>query len=582
MKTMKKLLIIPFLFMGLIFNSCQEEGIQIAQDNPQEAIVANSVVANLIQQTATRDGSYDNIIDGASCMNIQLPVTVFVNGLEITVDSEEDFDVIEAIFDQLDDDDDSLNIVFPITIVLSNYDEIVIENQDQLQTFIDTCGGENEADDDIECVDFVYPLTYSVFDTNDNIISTVTINNDEDMYNFIHDIDENDIIALNFPVTLIFSDGTETTANSVQELGDILNSAVDFCDEDDDNDYGDDDFDLEELNQLLVTCPWVVHAMERDNDSVSDTYRDYVLLFEANDSLKIKKRNGVIVKGLWETSESDNGVVLTLNVEGLNDFTLNWYVSELEDDKIKLQNENGNRIILRKNCDTDFDQTIARIENILKECFWRIAELEINDIHYEDQYIGTPLKFEDDGVVKLRINGEFVTGTWEIVEAGSGFALQMTFDGRPNLNLSWLITELENDKIELENQNSEMELEKVCPDADDAIVFINEALIDGTWGVAYFEEDSVDMTTNFNDYILDFLESRRVHVTGNGSDFGGSWMSFRNDDGQLKLALNFMDHDIFYELNNRWRIIEITNIRIELVDYSDNGLIEKKVVFEKN
>ena len=176
-----------------------------------------------------------------------LPVTIFVNGLEIIVDSEEDFEVIEAIFDELDDDDDSIDIVFPIVIVLSNYDEIVIENQDQLEEFIAGCSNENEEDDDIECVDFIYPLTYSVFDTDDNIINTVTINSDEDMYDFIQEIDENDIIALNFPVTLEFSNGEQVTANSIQELEGILESAVDFCDEDDDNDYCDDDFDLESL-----------------------------------------------------------------------------------------------------------------------------------------------------------------------------------------------------------------------------------------------------------------------------------------------------------------------------------------------
>ncbi len=589
MKTMKKLLFLPLLFSMFFLNSCQEEGIVILQDNAEEAILANSVAADLIQRTSARDGSIDNIIDQASCIEIMLPLTVYVNGLEITVNSVEDYEVIEAIFDQLDDDEDSLDIIFPITIILSDYTEIVIQSQDQLENFIENCAGENEDDDDIECIDFVYPITYSVFDTNNNVINTVTINNDEDMYHFIHEIDENDIIALNFPVTLEFSDGQTITVNNVSELEEALSSAIDYCDEDDDNDYGDDDFSLNELNELLVTCPWVVHAIHRDDNNISETYRNYALQFNEDGTVKARRRNGEIVEGTWSTEISANhGVQLTLNFPTLDDFTLVWSVSELEDDKIELHTEGGNRIILKKNCHIIFDQTIERIENILKECFWRIDDLEINDVHHEDQYIGTPIKFEDDGVAKLRINGEYVVGTWEIMVSGAGFVLQMNFDGRPNLNLSWLITELEDDKIELENQNSEMELKKVCPDADDDIVFINETLIDGTWSVAYFEEDSVDMTANFNDYILDFIQSRRVNVTGNGQDFGGSWLSFRNEDGQLKLALNFMDHDIFYELNNRWKIIEITASRIELVDYRDddgyNGpaIIEKKVILEKN
>jgi len=581
MKTMKNLLFLPFILAILLLNSCQEEEIQIIDNTPQQAIVANSTIVDLISRTTTNDGSSDNIIDNASCLNIELPVTVIVNGLEITIDSESDFDTIESIFDELDDDDDSLNIIFPITIILSNYDEIIIENQDQLENLIDSCGGENEEDDDIECVDFVYPLTYSIFDTNDNTISTVTINSDEDMYHFIHEIDEEDIIALNFPITLIFSDGEQVTANSIQDLENILESAVNFCDEDDDNDYGDDDFNLDELNELLVECPWIVHSIHRNNDNISDIYVDYALQFEANGVVKIRRRNGEVVEGTWTTSESDNGIALTLNVEALNDFTLEWFASKLEDDRIELHNGNGNRIILRQNCDLNFDNNIDRIENILKECIWRIHDLEVNDVHHEEQYIGTPLKFEDNNIVKLRVNGEYVQGTWGIIESGSGFALKMSFDNRPELNLSWFITELENDKIELENQNSEMKLKRVCSDTDDDVQFINEVLIDGTWIITYAEEDGINETTNYNDFILDFLVSRRVHVTGNLQNFDGSWMAYRNDDNQLKLGLNFHENDPFSELNNRWRIIEITSTRIELVDYSSTGEIEKKVVFEK-
>ena len=584
--SMKKLAFLPIFFMMLFFNSCQEEGIEIVQENEQEAIVANSPVANLISRTATFDGSFDNIIDGASCMSIQLPVTIFVNGLEITVDSEEDFEVIEAIFDELDDDDDSIDIVFPIVIVLSNYDEIVIENQNQLEEFIESCSDDGE-DDDIECVDFVYPLTYSIFDTDDNIINTVTINNDEDMYDFIQEIDENDIITLNFPVTLEFSDGEQVIANNVQELEDILESAVDFCDEDDDNDYCDDDFDMESLNEILIDCPWVVHTVFRDNQNATEVYSQYVLLFEEDDVVRVRRRNGEIVNGTWNTEETDNGVVINLSFDTIGDFTLTWNVCELGDNRIKLYtpNPNGNvvnHIVLIKNCDIVFEHNIDRIENILKECLWRVHRLRVDDIDHEEQYIGTPLKFEDNNVVKLRINGEFVLGTWEIVEAGSGFALQMSFDNRPELNLSWFITELENDEIELENQNSEMRLRRVCPDADDDIVYINQTLIEGTWMVAYFEEDGVDNTVDFNDYVLDFLTSRRVYVQGNAQGFAGSWMSYRNDDGHLKLSLNFMDQDIFYELNNRWKILEVNDTRIELVDFSDDGSIEKKLVLERN
>ena len=63
--------------------------------------------------------------------------------------SREDLDLIEEIFDELDDDDDILDIFFPITITLSDFSEITIENQDQLEQYARECleGG----DDDGRC-----------------------------------------------------------------------------------------------------------------------------------------------------------------------------------------------------------------------------------------------------------------------------------------------------------------------------------------------------------------------------------------------------------------------------------------------
>ena len=63
---------------------------------------------------------------------MNLPVTVFANGIEIVVDSEEDLERIEETFDASDDDNDTLEIVFPITVTMSDYTEMVINNQAEL------------------------------------------------------------------------------------------------------------------------------------------------------------------------------------------------------------------------------------------------------------------------------------------------------------------------------------------------------------------------------------------------------------------------------------------------------------------
>ena len=177
--------LIAFLFFFvLIFSSCRKELIINETGPDQPGLEANSNVANLMKMVSLNDGSNDNIIDNANCFNIQLPVTVIVNGIEVIVNSEEDFDTIEDIFDEFDDDDDELQIIFQIIIVLSDFTEMAINNQSELDNIADDCNGENEYDDDIECLDFVYPITASVFDAVTEQTVYITITNDKEMYEF--------------------------------------------------------------------------------------------------------------------------------------------------------------------------------------------------------------------------------------------------------------------------------------------------------------------------------------------------------------------------------------------------------------
>ena len=183
-------LLLSVLLFSLSFYSCQEELIEIIQEEPENLIEENSEIATLLQKTAMNDGSKDNIIDNSSCFNVVLPVHIFVNGLEIIVDSEEDFEVIEGIFDEFQDDDDEVEFAFPITIVLADFTEVVIENKEELQTYMEQCtDGE---DDDIECIDFVYPIEFSLFNSSFNLIDTKTVYSDKELYRFVRNIATND------------------------------------------------------------------------------------------------------------------------------------------------------------------------------------------------------------------------------------------------------------------------------------------------------------------------------------------------------------------------------------------------------
>ena len=578
--TLKTALLIPF-FALLLFTSCQDEVTEISQPEESEALTAESELTSLMFSTSIMDGSADNIIDNASCTSVKLPITVKVNGLEIIIDSREDFKVIEALFNEFEDDDDRLDIIFPITIILSDHEEMVIESREALEELIEDCRGDNEDDDDIECVDFQYPISFSVFNIDFQIIDVVTIENDRQLYHFIKRVKNAEVIAsLNFPITLEYADGTNIEVNNNEELARTINEARDACDEDDDNDYGDDDFTKERLDKYLVTCPWVVHEFQRNDTNLSDQYNDYALNFKEDGVVVMRARGGDVLTGTWSTRVTDRGALLKMNFENLADFTLEWIVYDIEDGKLKIYEVGGNKIILKRNCDIVIDLTKERIENYLQECLWRIARLNVDGADNEKDYIGTPLKFYEDNVVKLRVNGELVQGTYEIGVRNAGFILQIILDGRPNLKLEWLITFLEENLIKLENANNKMILMRHCPDADDDLSYVDGVLVNGEWEVASYEDGEVNETENYYLYTVNFLESGRVKVTDpNNGVTAGSWLAYRNDG--LHLGMYFGNNEPFGALNHRWSIKEITPNRIELKDFNTNGEIERILVLEK-
>jgi hypothetical protein len=307
------------------------------------------------------------------------------------------------------------------------------------------------------------------------------------------------------------------------------------------------------------------------------------MVFKEDGVVKVRKRGGDILTGSWSTRVTDHGVAIKLEFDTLVDFSLEWFVYEIEYGRIKLYTEGGNKIILKKNCDVVVDITKERIENYLQECFWRIARLSVNGIDNEKDYIGTPLKFLPNNEVKIRINGEFVAGTYEIGVRNAGFILKINLEGRPNLKLEWFITFLEPGLIKLENADNKMVLERHCFRADSDVNYIEDVLVVGTWEVTKYDDGLVhaqDPTENFIGYTINFLETGRIKVTDpHGGITAGSWLAYRYNG--LFLGLLFANEAPFNELTFRWQIKEVSPNRIELKDLSSTGEIERLLILEK-
>ena len=356
MKATFKLTLILVFSSVLLLTSCRKEEVEFIDTPPEELLAPNSAVANLIQRTATNDGSNDNILDLANCFNIKLPINVAANSIQLEVTNEDDYYLVESIFDENIDDTDHLDITFPITIVNSDFSEVIINDMNELITNANNCNGENVADNDIECIDFVYPFSTSKFNTNNEIISSETITNDDELYSFIDAITTDDITSINFPISVILSDSSQLQINSLLELETTIANEQTACDEDDDYDYNDDDCDdctQEILENFLTGCPdWYTDKVRQDDVNFNSVYDGYEFNFSTNGTV-IVYWNSTSASGTWSTEGTGNNISVLINIPALPLCNNNWSLQEINTNdltKIDLRINDEDRLRYRNTC----------------------------------------------------------------------------------------------------------------------------------------------------------------------------------------------------------------------------------------
>ncbi len=564
--------IIPF-FALLIFTSCQEEEIDVVAPDETEALTATSELTSFLSATSSLDGSEDNIIDRASCVSVNLPVTVNVRGTELLIETRQDYARIQRLYDEFEDDIDRLDIIFPITITNTAHEEFTIASAQELANFIVECEGRDNEDVEIKCIDFQYPIAFSIFDTNAEIINTVTVENDRALNRFIRRVRNAEVVAnLDFPVTMVLTDGTMLTAENNEELRRIIFNARRTCEV-------ANDFTRVRLENYLKRCPWLVFEFERDNENNTERYVDYALNFQNENVVKLRAREGDVLTGTWELRRTRRGVLLNMEFENLADFTLEWLIYDFEDGKIKIHEVEGNRILLNRNCDVVIDITKARVENFLQECFWRVARLNVNGTDNEADFIGTPLNFLENNVVRLRVDGELIAGIYNVIVRERGIGLEIDLEDRPNLRLRWLITFLGNDSIRLVNENNQMLLTRHCLDNDTDVNRVEGVLTTGEWEIASYITREGNQTAQFGAHAITYGVRGRLAVTRGDASIIGSWFAYRGEG--LNLGMRLRGDTVFSTLNFRWKIAEITPNRIELRDFNTEGIAERTLVLEK-
>ncbi|WP_207303280.1 hypothetical protein [Hyunsoonleella flava] len=580
MKTLKPILL---LVIGMLFTmtSCRTED-DLSIDPPvEDTIEASSKIANLMSRTATKDGSNDNIIDNASCLSVQLPVTVTVNGIELEINDDDGYEDIEDIIDLFDDDVDSVVISYPVTIILTDFSTVVVNSDAELTALAVNCAGENENDDDIECIDFQYPITASVFNENNDLISSITINNDNDMYDFIDDLDEFAAVTINFPITVIFADGTTQTINSIQELENAIEIADDSCDEDDDNDFDDDDCDnctTNDLETVFADCTqWTVDKLERNDNDLEDNYVGYVFEFNSDGTILVTQGSNTF-NGTWEASGSGNNISVVINVTGLPDFNDTWNLHEIEqdDDEVDVDLRLGDdRLRFESDCQSGGNIDDTAMVNALTSGDWYVTYF-FDDTDETADFSDYVFNFASDNTATATDMNGTTNGSWSTTSGDeTELGLNLNFGtGMPLDELAddWDVLEVTNDIIRLKDisggDGSEdfLTFERTPFDGGNGNDDLTTILSDGLWIVASYTEDADDQTANYTGYELNFNIDGTVSASNGANTNNGTWSVFSSGN---QMTLDFGTNMPFDEFNDDdWDVISVSSTEVVLRDIS--------------
>ena len=554
---LKHFVYLSFLALMLTM-SCQNEETEIINPSNEDIIEGDSTAANLMLRMASNDGSEDNIVDYANCLEVVLPVTVTANGVTITIQSVADYSQLENILDAFTNDDDQVNITFPITVTLNNYTEIQITSQQELEELIDDCLGENEDDDDIECIDFVYPVSFSIYNTDFQVINTVTINTDEALYNFLEDLDGPILASLDFPVTLITASGNTVIVNNNQELEVAISDADGTCDEDDDYDWNDDDNNCtdENVELNLKECLWDI-----SNYNNSNVFSDYYIDFNTNYQFSVLNEAGNIIHdGSWSVTQ--DGAIITLNfTTDWEDLAGDWTIVNC-DDEDEYNLDNG--------------QITMQIEQDCTVSNNPLGCLEANDIVKCDE--------NNDGLETFNL----YEGLSDIDGCTISSPVQVSFhetivDAETNVNAIPNVTAYSNIsspqtiyvRIEVLNNPSQFEILELGLILEDCSLNCTESDVNSYLQTCVWNVVNLNGSDNLLNFNLTFEDNADIAITDtdNGNSYNGYWNVTEETSGEIILELANISGPNIQAISDYWSLIECDSDRLKFENASGEYLI---------
>lgn len=321
---MNKLLLITFfLILG-----CQKEEDILTEDITQN-IRPTLPLHGFLERITQNNTSVDNVLDGTSAIKVKLPVQITLNNIALTINTANDYILVENIKNQSASDDDIVNYQFPIVVELRNYQEINISNNLQLNNVISN----NRNVSELSCAAIQYPISVNLYNASNQIASNQTFNSRIQLINFLITANNDLIYQLKYPINVTNASGATQTVNNNQQLQNLIENAIVIC--------GNNAGNFEEFVDIITNGTWVVEYLFEDSENQTTEFEGYQFTFLPNGNIVVLK-NGTSYDGSWEYFEDSGNYKFKIEFDDddFDDMEEDWIIIEFSNNKIYLKDDN--------------------------------------------------------------------------------------------------------------------------------------------------------------------------------------------------------------------------------------------------
>ncbi|WP_264564455.1 hypothetical protein [Flavobacterium sp. N3904] len=312
----------------LFLLSCQSE-MEKQDYNTQETVNNTSPLTSYLQRVAMVKTVQDNVIDKSNYCTIKLPYTVVVNNVKIAVNTTDDYQKVTDNINANTSDDDIVKIDFPVTMIYYNYYEKLIPNEADFDSLIDYWNRYPDLLSKINGLNINYPITINIYNSANQVGSSVSIISDQAFFNFIKNLNDSQYISLNYPISIVdYNNQTRSITNNL-DFENAIKYAIDYCPE---NNIVALDF-----VETITKGSWEIPYFFDDSEKTS-SYSGYSFVFKS-DKTVVATKGAILETGNWETKIQDGVTELKIDfsTELLSKLNNNWKLFEFNNSKIRLR-----------------------------------------------------------------------------------------------------------------------------------------------------------------------------------------------------------------------------------------------------